>query len=126
MNINKFAVIFAHAVVGWALCGGTIAVGKATTTMENTLVIHAIATPIFFAGISLVYFRKFNFTAPLLTAILFTGIAMALDFFIVAPFIEKSMAMFASLLGTWIPFALIFASTYLTGVLSSRMSRVAA
>jgi len=35
---------------------------------------------------------------------------------VVATFIEKSYAMFASILGTWIPFALIFGSTYLVGV----------
>jgi hypothetical protein len=37
------------------------------------------------------------------------------DFLLVALVINHSLAMFASLLGTWIPFALIFASTYLTG-----------
>ena len=35
--------------------------------------------------------------------------------FLVALVIIQSLAMFASVLGTWIPFALIFASTYLTG-----------
>jgi hypothetical protein len=40
---------------------------------------------------------------------------IAMDFFVVAMLINRSFEMFASLLGTWIPFALIFASTYLTG-----------
>jgi hypothetical protein len=34
---------------------------------------------------------------------------------VVAPLFERSFAMFASVLGTWIPFALIFLSTYLVG-----------
>ena len=48
--------------------------------------------------------------------LIFDGFVIAVDFFVVALLINRSMDMFASLLGTWIPFALIFASTYLTGV----------
>lgn len=47
---------------------------------------------------------------------LFVGLVMAIDFFGVALLIYRSLAMFTSLLGTWLPFALIFAATYLTGV----------
>jgi hypothetical protein len=39
-----------------------------------------------------------------------------MDFFIVAMLINRNFEMFASLLGTWIPFALIFVSTFLTGL----------
>jgi hypothetical protein len=39
---------------------------------------------------------------------------------VVALLINRSLEMFASLLGTWIPFALIFASTYLTGLIVQR------
>jgi hypothetical protein len=38
-----------------------------------------------------------------------------LDLLVVATFIERDYAMFGSLLGTWIPFLLIFTSTYLVG-----------
>jgi hypothetical protein len=87
----------------------------AVTSVNNALIIHAIAAPIFFAIVSLVYFRKFNFTTPLQTAAIFIAFVIAMDFFVVAMLINRSFEMFASLLGTWIPFALIFASTYLTG-----------
>jgi hypothetical protein len=50
------------------------------------------------------------------TALLFVGIVIGLDFFVVALLILRSMEMFTSLLGTWIPFALIFASAYMTGL----------
>ncbi len=39
-----------------------------------------------------------------------------MDFFVVALLINRSLEMFASPLGTWIPFALIFVSTWLTGL----------
>jgi hypothetical protein len=46
-----------------------------------------------------------------------------MDFFLVAMVINRSFEMFTSPLGTWIPFVLIFASTYLTGLLTLNMKR---
>ena len=57
---------------------------------------------------------------PLQTALLFVGIVIALDFFVVALLLLRSLEMFTSILGTWIPFALIFASTYMTGLYITR------
>jgi hypothetical protein len=36
--------------------------------------------------------------------------------FVVALLVEKSFDMFRSVLGTWLPFALIFLATWLTGI----------
>jgi hypothetical protein len=49
---------------------------------------------------------------------------IAADFFVVALLINRSLEMFASLLGTWIPFALIFTSTYVTGLYTVRKPHV--
>jgi hypothetical protein len=111
----KLITILVHSCVGWALCAATIGISMAVTSHQNALVIHAIGAPVFFAVVSMVYFRKFNYTTPLQTAIIFVSFVIAVDFFIVALIINRSLEMFASLLGTWIPFGLIFASTYLTG-----------
>ena len=123
MNGKKLITVLAHAFVGWALCAATINIGMATTTLENALIIHAIGAPIFFTVLSLLYFKKFNYTTPLQTALIFVGFVIAVDFFIVALLINRNLDMFAGLLGTWIPFALIFASTYLTGLFVVRRSR---
>jgi hypothetical protein len=45
-----------------------------------------------------------------------------MDFFVVALLIDKSLDMFNSLLGTWIPFVFIFTSTLLTGFFISKRS----
>jgi hypothetical protein len=116
MTFKKIIIVLAHAFVGWMLCAATMGIGMSLTSLNNALIIHAIAAPIFFAGISLVYFRKFNYTTPLQTAFIFIGFVVAMDFFVVAMLINRSFEMFTSLLGTWIPFALIFTSTYLTGL----------
>jgi len=123
MKTGKIITVLIHALVGWALCAATMGIGMATTSPNNALVIHAVGAPIFFFGISFVYFKRFNYISPLQTALIFVGFVMLVDFFVVALLILKSLDMFASLLGTWIPFALIFASTYLTGLYMERSSK---
>ena len=87
----------------------------AVTSLSTALVVHLIAAPVFFTGIAWVYFQRFNLTTPLQTATVFTAIVIFLDVFVVALLIEGSFAMFGSVLGTWLPFLLIFLATYLTG-----------
>ena len=118
--VKKFAIIAVHGAVGWAFCGALMGVGMAVTSMDRTLVIHAVGAPLGFAVVAWFYFRRFGFTSPLVTAALFLATVIVLDIVVVALLIEKSFAMFRSPLGTWIPFALIFLSTYLTGRLTSR------
>lgn len=120
MQGKKMLTLLIHAFIGWALCAATMGIGMAVTTLETTLIIHAIGAPIYFAAVSSVYFIRFRYTRPLPTALIFVGFVMVVDFFVVALLINKSLAMFASLLGTWIPFALIFLSTLVTGSLLSR------
>jgi len=111
----KIFIVTIHALLGWVLCGATIGVGREIMSMQLTLIIHAIGAPIFFGIISWLYFRKYAFTSPLVTGIIFLGFVMVMDFFVVALLIEKSLEMFRSPLGTWIPFALIFMSTFSVG-----------
>jgi hypothetical protein len=66
--------------------------------------------------ISLFYFKKYNNTTPIRTALIFVGLVVFMDVFVVALVIKKSFQMFASLLGTWISFALIFMEIYVTGL----------
>jgi hypothetical protein len=109
--------LLAHATIAWMLCGATMGIGTAITSTENAQIIHAVAAPIIAAGVSWVYFTRFNddYTTPLQTAVAFVGFIIFADVFIVALLIEKSFEMFASPIGTWIPFALIFTATYLVG-----------
>lgn len=120
MNRKKIIIVLLHAFIGWMLCAATMGIGMATLTLETTLIVHAIGAPIYFTVISLIYFRKYNFTAPLQTAIIFVSFVIVVDFFVVALLINRSLEMFTSLLGTWLPFALIFTSTYITGIIVQR------
>jgi hypothetical protein len=111
----KAIAIVIPAVVGWGLCGATIGVGRKVTTLRNALIAHAIAAPIIFGALSVVYFRWFGSTGPATTAALFLAIVIFLDIFVVALLVEKSFDMFRSVLGTWLPFVLIFSLNGLPG-----------
>ncbi len=115
IDYAKFLVVLIYAFMGWTLCGVVMFIGTAVTTEFIALIIHAVAAPIIFAVVSSFYFKKYDLTTPLETAALFVAFVVLLDFVIVALLINKSLAMFGNVLGTWIPFILIFISTYYTG-----------
>lgn len=126
MNAKTIVTLLLHAFVGWVLCAATMGIGQAVLPLQTALSVHAIAAPIFFMGISLFYFTRFNYTTPLITAASFTAFVMAVDFFVVALLILKSLDMFSSLLGTWTPFILIFTATYVTGLWVTRRKEATA
>jgi hypothetical protein len=116
MQLRKPLVVLVHAFIGWLLCAATMGIGMATTTLRTTLIIHAIGAPVYFAVVSIFYFKRHSYTRPLQTAVIFVIFVMVIDFFVVALLINRSLEMFTSALGTWIPFALIFISTLATGL----------
>ena len=120
LTIKQVGVILAHGLVGWALCGAVMGVGMALTSLDNATIIHALAAPLIFFIISRNYYTRFNYTSPVATAVLFLAVVVTMDFFLVALLINRSLEMFTSPLGTWIPFLLIFVSTYLTGLYLTR------
>jgi hypothetical protein len=120
-NLKKIIIVLSHAFIVWALCGATIAIGRSFMSMKLTLIIHAIVAPIFAALVSLDYYKKFSYTTPLQTAFIFLLFVIAMDAGLVAPVFEKSYEMFRSILGTWVPFVLIFLSTFITGLKVKKM-----
>lgn len=127
IDLKAVIIILVHGIVGWALCGSIIGVGRQLWTMETTLIVHAIGAPIIAAVVSLIYFTFFNYTTPLQTAAVFVLTAIILDVTVVAMLIEKSFEMFTSLIGTWIPWGLMFLSTYVVGsLIVNRKSNIAA
>jgi hypothetical protein len=115
IDYAKLLIVLIYAFMGWTLCGVVMFIGTAVTSEFIALIIHAVAAPIIFAVVSSYYFKKYDLTTPLETAALFVAFVVLLDFVLVALLINKSLAMFGNVLGTWIPFVLIFISTYYTG-----------
>lgn len=119
-RIRKYSVVLAFALIAQMLCWGIMVIGQMVTSLENTLIAHAIGAPIIAIGVSSIYYKKFNYTSPLQTAIVFASVVIAMDVFVVALLIERSFEMFTSPIGTWIPISSIFLATYLTGYLRTK------
>ena len=116
LDFSHIMIIAALGLLGWALCGAIMFAGMAILSLQTTLIIHAIGAAVIFMIISWFYFKKLRYTSPFQTSVSFLLIVIIMDFFLVALIINRSLEMFQSLLGTWIPFGLIFLSTYLTGL----------
>jgi len=95
-------------------------IGKALWGLDTALIVHAVAAPIFFFGVSKHYFTRYPHADPMPTALAFVTFVVLVDFFLVGLAINQSLEMFTSLIGTWLPFALIFTSTWLTGRRTTR------
>jgi multisubunit Na+/H+ antiporter MnhC subunit len=117
MSIKKVLTIFMLAFIGWMLCAALMGIGMSIFEEKVALIVHAAGAPVFFGLVSFIYFKRFNYTSPVATAIIFTIFVIAVDFFFVALLFLKSLDMFTSFTGTWLPFALIFCSTLLVGTL---------
>jgi hypothetical protein len=89
----------------------------ATVSLTTALTGHAVGAPIIFAAVTAHLFLRSGGRPPIVVAGTFTAIVVALDALIVAWLIQRSFAMFSSVLGTWLPFALIFVSVFVTGAL---------
>jgi hypothetical protein len=122
LGVRRLGVILLHALAIQLVCSASMGIGMAVTSESNALVLHAIVGPAFAILVSVVYFRRFNYTTPIVTAVIFVGFIILVDFVVVALLILKSLDMFRSPLGTWIPFALIFTATLLTGHLASKLT----
>lgn len=118
--------LVAHAFVGWALCGATMGLLVQVTTLGAALAVHAVAAPVFFGVIAWHYFRARGARDPLPTAAVWTAIVAVLDLVVVAGLWQGSLAMFGSIAGTWLPFALIFLATWAVGSLMSMMPEAGA
>ena len=89
----------------------------AVASVPTALVVHALGAPVIFAAVTAHLFLRHGQRPPPVVATFFTAFVVTLDALIVAWLIQESFEMFSSMLGTWIPFALIFASVFATASL---------
>jgi menaquinone-dependent protoporphyrinogen oxidase len=113
--------LVAHGVAGWALCAVTMTALLSVADPTTALIVHGLAAPVIFATIAWNYFRAHGARDPLPTALAWTAIVMLLDLVVVAGAVQRSLELFESVPGTWLPFALIFLATWSTGVVLSMM-----
>jgi len=107
-----------HAAVGWAACGVLMAVLLALASERVALAVHAALVPILFVPVARHYFAARGARDPLPAALAFVATVIVLDLVVVAGLFLRSAVVFASVASTWLPFALVFLSTWATGELT--------
>ncbi len=75
---------------------------KPSKSEMNTLTLHAIGGVVIDALVSMFYFRRYDYTTPLLTASFFVGFIIFMDVFVVSMLIMRSFEMFQCLTGTYV------------------------
>ncbi|MBN1204592.1 MAG: hypothetical protein JXB05_06675 [Myxococcaceae bacterium] len=113
--------LLAHAVVGWALCAAIMVPLLLLVSRTAAQVVHVVTVPFIFTAVAWHYFRSRGARDPLPTAMVWTASVALLDLVFVAGLVQRNLEMFESVLGTWLPFALIFVATWATGVAMSTM-----
>ena len=108
------------SVAAWIACGLVFALARATWSVDAAVAIHLVAAPLIGATAARFIWTHSGHPGVLATAATVAGTMAVLDAIVVAPFLERSFAMFASPLGTWIPLALILAASAATAALLAR------
>ena len=110
---RRIIEVLLFALLVWAVCGMTM--GLALTWLPETaaLWLHAGVATLTAASAASIYAGRDGAFGALTTAGAFSGLALTLDLTVVAPSIMGSYAMFASVLGVWVPLIGIFAAAWL-------------
>jgi hypothetical protein len=68
INFRRFVTVSVFGLVGQLGCWALMIGGQAITSLDNALILHAIGAPIIFGVLSFIFFKKFNYSSPRLTA----------------------------------------------------------
>lgn len=119
LTVRRLARVTTYAFIGWVSCAAVMAAAIARTNRETALLLHGIATPFLFVWISSSYFARPTAFPPLRAAAVMVGIVALLDLIVVGCFVEHSLEMFGSIVGTWLPLLLVFLAVWTTGLAST-------
>jgi uncharacterized protein len=115
---DRFAPMFAiaYGVIAWSLCTLAMTAFLAVTSLGAALWLHALAAPLIFGGVGWMHAQRRGDMPAVWAAGVFVGVALALDVFVVAVAAGRGFAMFASILGVWLPLALGFLAAAAGGI----------
>jgi menaquinone-dependent protoporphyrinogen oxidase len=112
---GSIARLVAYATLGWSACTAAMFAQLKVSNARVALSIHAIVVPVIFTAIAHFYFRARGARGTVATALVFVTTVAFLDLFVVAGVVQHSATMFVSVVGLWIPLALIFLVTWAAG-----------
>lgn len=113
--------LLGYAVAGWGLLAVIMAVLVPLAGLGWALLAHGVAAPLVFTALAWRYFRVPGSRDPLPTAVAWSAVVALLDLAVAAGLLERSLAMFQSIGGTWLPYILILVVAWAVGNLATMM-----
>lgn len=110
-----------YGVVAWALATSLLVIATPFAPRWVAFALHLVALPAAFAAFAVRYHSADGARAPVVVALAWTAIAMALDFALIAPLLAVRFALATSLVGLWIPLALAFLATWAAGSVAAML-----
>ncbi len=110
--MRPFLILVLTAIAAWAACALTMAIADSLVSTESALVIHALFTLVWFALAAGWYRRRHAWPGPKAIALTNLATVVVLDVVVVAGLVLNSFEMFDSVMGTWLPFALVLVGSW--------------
>ena len=110
-----------HGAVGWGACAATMGLLLATLPLHAALLVHGLVVPVLFGGVAQHYFREPGARDPLPAALGFVAVTALLDLVFIGGVVHRGVAIFGSVAGTWVPFLLVFVTTWCVGEVMSTL-----
>jgi len=117
---RSLARLVTHGLVGWGLCAVHELWLLEVATPQRTVVVRAIAAAIIFGMVAWHYFSVRGARDPLPSASFFTGLVVVLDLAL-RFFAPGSSDVLMGFAGTWLPWLLVFVTTYVIGVVRATL-----
>ena len=106
-----------HAFAIWTLSSALLVGSLFIMPADTAVAIRLFTSPVLAVVVSTAFYGKYANTRPLGVALVFAATVAILDAAVLAAGIARSFSMFLEPLATWVPYALIFVSTWGSGAL---------
>lgn len=113
--------LVAHGIAGWALCAVLLLLLLPLQAAPLAAAFPSLAATAACIGVAVHYFRARGAREPVSTAVAFTAIFAALDATLIAWLLMRSAELFANFTRFWLPLALIYLTTWITGTIMATL-----
>jgi hypothetical protein len=114
--VREIGAATLYGAVGWTISAAALSIASWTASVTSAaLAAHAVAVPLAFGLISVVYFRRAAPLRPVFAGLLFASLVVVLDA-AARPLLHYA---FDVLLGTWLPAYSALLVTWLAGLVAT-------
>jgi hypothetical protein len=114
--VRELSVVVLFGLIAWAIGTATMWMTFWLASVKTGFAVRAIVAPIAFYLVSIQYFHRRHALRALFAAMLFACVELAADGAVALVVDARVYDIPRSLLGTWLPAALVLLVTWLTGI----------